>query len=87
MKNLELYQAIESMVEARVKNQSREKASQAVEYCKQEMKKKKLLVFNPHSKMNRIMKYFHQLETYVSFEEILDFVNKKISEKKRDSNI
>ena len=37
--------------------------------------------------MNRIMKYFHQLETYVSVEELLNFISKKMSEKKKEKKI
>ena len=47
-------------------------------YCKQQMKKKKLLAYNPKSKMNRLMRCFHQLDTYVNVEELLKCVSKKI---------
>lgn len=70
MKNIELYRTIEALVDAKKQQCSPGKPSFAHEYCKQQIQKKKLIPFNPKSKMNRIMKNFHQLDTYVNVEQL-----------------
>ena len=83
MKNIELYRTIESLVESRNENSNPGKRSFAHDYCKRQIQKKKLIPFNPKSKMNRIMQNFHQLDTYVNVEQLFDYINMLISEKKK----
>ena len=84
MKNIELYRTIESLVGSRKEKSNPTKRSFAHDYCKRQIQKKKLIPFNPSSKMNRIMQNFHQLDTYVNVEQLFDYVNMLVSEKKKE---
>ena len=84
MKNIELYRTIESLVKFRHQNSNPTHKSFAHDYCKRQIQKKKLIPFNPKSKMNQIMKNFHQLDTYVNVEQLFDYINLLITEKKKE---
>lgn len=79
MKNIELYRTVEKLVEMKMEKIVPKKASFAMGYCKEQMKKKKLLPYDPRSKMNRIMKNFNHLDTYVNVEDILQEMNKSLA--------
>ena len=87
MKNIELYRTIEKLVEAKQEKCTPVKPVFAINYCKQQLKKKKLLPYNPRTKMNRIMKNFNQLENYINIEDLFNYVYKKASEKKKDYSL
>jgi hypothetical protein len=86
MKNLELYRTIEALVEAKQEKCDPVKPIFAINYCKQQLTKKKLLPYNPRTKMNRIMQNFNQLENYVNIEDLFHYVYKKANEQKKDNS-
>ena len=68
MQNRKLFEAIEKMVETKnleLKN-IKEKENFALDYCQQQLLKKKLIPKDPRIKMNKIMKNFQQLETFIN---------------------
>lgn len=87
MKNIELYRTIEELVESRNEQSAPGKPSFAHDYCKRQIQKKKLIPFNPKSKMNRIMKNFDQLDTYVNVEQLFDIINAKVIDRKREKTL
>ena len=70
MKNIELYRTIEALVEAKKQQYTPTYPSFAHEYCKKQIQRKKLIPYNPRSKMSKIMKNFNQLDTYVNVEQL-----------------
>lgn len=85
MKNKELYESIERLVN-RTDNQFKNKQSQALEYCKKQIKKKRLTPKNPRFRIDELLENFSSIKTYVNVKDLIECVNEafKIHEQENE---
>ena len=86
MQNRKLFEAIEKMVEAKnfeLKN-IKVKENFALDYCHQQLLKKKLIPKDPRIKMNKIMKNFQQLDTFINVDQLISCLNDIFRDEKKN---
>ena len=86
MQNRKLFEAIEKLVEEKTyqMNNIKGKPNFVMDYCNQQLIKKKLIPKDPRIKINRLMKKFEQVATFVNGEELINCLN---SIQKREEKI
>lgn len=82
MKNRKLYDSIQKLVTNK-ESTKKTKPNFAEEYCKEQIRKKKLTRLGSTSKLDNLLKNFKTIKTYIDVDDLIECVNEQYVEEEK----
>lgn len=82
MKNRKLYESIQKLV-ANKDRAKKTKPNFAEDYCKEQIRRKKLTRMGSTSKLDNLLKNFKTIKTYIDVDDLIECVNEQFVEEEK----